>query len=567
MTSARGRVWLALALVCASNAALLWFFHDRYWYPTDDGFHAHIAERLLSGEVLNRDIQDIHPGYIHVLNASAFRLFGIDLVSLRYPMIAAAFIQALVVFELLRRRGLVLAVIGSFAANALGIVQFMSTNANWYCLALAIVLAWWLTARPPGPARLVGAGAILGTLTLFRHLTGIWVAMGVIAYVLLERSSDARGRQLTLMRLQIAIMLIAVVGYLYWSPETEPGGLIFMGAWPVAVFGWMLVNVRTRNRDVAAAVGQLLAGALVPAVPLVLYHLVHGSLGVLVHDLVAVAAGESELGFYGKGWYGVLPLAGFYQAVSSFDAARVANGLYWTALPAISALNGVLLLRALRNRVDPKTLALPMIAVFYAMVALLFEGPLYLYYMVGLSLISVLWLLSTGAPALRDLSTAGAAALSVVAVIFHAGQTRERTPVQILAGERVTTFATLVDCGLPRCSLKVSPSDAATFSRYADIIRKETAPGDFILAIPNDAELYFLTERRNPTRFYNAAQGTTSTEQQREVFQALDEKPPRLVIFRPGDKYNSRATAEIMAAVRANYALVGEHDGAEIYRR
>jgi hypothetical protein len=443
----------------------------------------------------------------------------------------------------------------------------MSVNANWYCLVLAVVLAWWLTVRPQGRTRLVGAGIILGTLTLFRHLSGIWVAMGVIALVLIERSSDARGRQLTLMRLQVAIMLVAVIGYLYWSPETEPGGLIFMGVWPAAVFGWMLVSVRTHNRDVAAAVGQLLAGALVPAVPLVLYHLVHGSLGILLHDLLAVAAGESELGFYGHGWYGVLPLAGFYQAVSSFDAVRVANGLYWTVLPALSAVNGALLLRALRNRVDPKTLALPMIAVFYAMVALLFEGPLYLYYTVGLSLISALWMLSTGGPVVRGITVAAAAALCAVAVIFHAGQTRERTPVQILAGERVTTFATLVDCGLPRCSLQISRSDAATFGRYVDVIRKETAPEDFILAIPNDAELYFLTERRNPTRFYNAAQGTTTREQLRDVLQELAERPPRLVIFRPDDKYNTAATAEIMAAVRATYSLLEQHDGAEIYRR
>jgi hypothetical protein len=115
--------------------------------------------------------------------------------------------------------------------------------------------------------------------------------------------------------------------------------------------------------------------------------------------------------------------------------------------------------------------------------------------------------------------------------------------------------------------LKISPADAATFSRYADIIRTATAPGDFILAIPNDAELYFLTERRNPTRFYNAAQGTTTAEQLRDVFHALAERAPRLVIYRPDDKYNTRATREIMAAVRAKYALLGEHDGAEIYRR
>ena len=192
-------------------------------------------------------------------------------------------------------RGLLLAVAGGLATNALGIVQFMSPNANWYCMTLAVILAWWLMARPQGPSRLVGAGIILGTLTLFRHLTGIWVAMAVIVLALLERSTDARGRQLVLMRLQIAIMLAAVVGYLYWNPDTEPGGVLFMGVWPVAVLGWMLFNSRTRNRDVAIAVGLLLAGTLIPTIPFVLYHLVHGSLGVLVHDLVVVASGELDL--------------------------------------------------------------------------------------------------------------------------------------------------------------------------------------------------------------------------------------------------------------------------------
>ena len=131
----------------------------------------------------------------------------------------------------------------------------------------------------------------------------------------------------------------------------------------------------------------------------------------------------------------------------------------------------------------------------------------------------------------------------------------------------MTKFGDLVDCGLPRCSLKISAADAAVYQGFTDLILKETAAGDSILAIPNDAELYFLSGRRNPTRFYNASQGTTTPELQREVFRVLQDTPPRLVIFRPGDKYNTRATAELMTEVRSRYEFLGNASGTEIYRR
>jgi hypothetical protein len=51
------------------------------------------------------------------------------------------------------------------------------------------------------------------------------------------------------------------------------------------------------------------------------------------------------------------------------------------------------------------------------------------------------------------------------------------------------------------------------------------------------------------------------------VIQALDRMPPRLVIFRPNDKYNTSKTAEVMTAVSSTSSLLGEHDGAKIYRR
>src|SRR6516225_4940847 len=145
-----GRVirWAACSLAVLISALLVWYFHDRYWYPTDDGLYAHIAERLLSGEVLNRDIQDIHPGYIHFLHAAAFRMFGLDMLSLRYPLVLAAIIQSSLVAALLSRRSVAMAAAGSVAVTAIGVIQFVDPTPNWYCLTLSTLLAYWLTSVP-----------------------------------------------------------------------------------------------------------------------------------------------------------------------------------------------------------------------------------------------------------------------------------------------------------------------------------------------------------------------------------------------------------------------------------
>ena len=324
------------------NALLLWHFHDRYWYPTDDGFYAHIAERLLNGEVLNRDIQDIHPGYINFLHAATFRVFGLDIVSLRYPLVLASLLLSCFTYAVLQRRDVVLAFLASVAINALGVVQFVDPTANWYCLPLTVFLAWWMLWLPVGhPARLPGAGFIVGVLTLFRHLSGVWVAMGLIVLALLERSSDARGRNVLLARALVATMLSGIVGYLVLTTALEPGGMLLMAAWPIAILVWMLINTRATNADVVALVATMSLGAATAALPLVLYHAYHGSVAIWLRDIVFAAAGETEFPFFQGGWYGVLPIMGAYQAISSFDIVRILNGLYWVVLPLLSAVNGV----------------------------------------------------------------------------------------------------------------------------------------------------------------------------------------------------------------------------------
>jgi hypothetical protein len=559
--------WSLFVVVSLVNGLLLWHFHDRYWYPTDDGFYANIAERFLNGEVLNRDLQDIHPGYIHVVHAFAFRLFGVDMVSLRYPLMVAAGVQACFTYALLARRDPLTAAVASVAGTALGVIQFVDPTPNWYCLSLCVALAWWLLWLPARhPARLVGAGVLLGVLTLFRHLSGLWVAMGVLSVVMLEQQDDGRGRDRLLARAVIGLMLLLLVTYLVVSPETEPGGLLLMAVWPMAILVWLLVRVQGNSADLLGSLAQLAAGGLAAALPLVLYHIVNGSLAQWATDNLFVAVRETALPFFGRGWYGVLPLAALYQAVTSFHPLSVVNGIYWVLLPVLSALNGASILRRLRARDDPRSLILPILASFYTLTSLLFEGPLYLYYSAGLSLASVLWLAAAGRKSNRLAWTAVAGSLSVVAIVFHAGQSRLRTPIEILQGKRVSNTWTLGASGLDRCRLRLDEADHKVYGQLVQIIQSESASGDSILALPNDAELYFLTRRRNPVRFYNSALGIQTATELQQVMAELTGRPPRIVTFRPDDKYVTDASRHIMELVRLNYASIATIDGLEVYR-
>ena len=69
------------------SAALLYAFYDHTWSLLDDGAYAHVAERILTGEILNLDVHDVHAGYINFINTASLSLFGNQMVSLRMPLV------------------------------------------------------------------------------------------------------------------------------------------------------------------------------------------------------------------------------------------------------------------------------------------------------------------------------------------------------------------------------------------------------------------------------------------------------------------------------------------------
>src|SRR5688572_13673989 len=176
----------AVVAALVASGLVLWHFHDRFSLPQDEGIYANLADRIASGERLNIDVQELHPGYGTFLNAAALKIFGTSLVSLRYPLVAAALLQSCIALLLLARRSLILAVTGAVATAALGVVQFLNPTPNWYCLALAFSVAFWLQVFPRnGARRLVGAGFLVGVTALFRQISGVWLGLAVIVIALL----------------------------------------------------------------------------------------------------------------------------------------------------------------------------------------------------------------------------------------------------------------------------------------------------------------------------------------------------------------------------------------------
>jgi hypothetical protein len=577
---------LAATVAMLTAGWLLVHFYDRFWYAPDEGNYAHVAQRVLQGETLNLQVQDVHPGYISFVNAAALKLFGPDLVSLRYPLIVLALLQAAALFSVFPGARAWDAAVAVIVLTALGTIQFLNPTAHWYCLALTILLIAALTHMPRTGARLVTAGVLIGTIALFRQLTGVLVGIGTIAYLLGEMQGESRDTIAA--RLLVGAMIAVLSLYLLFA--TDVSGIALFGIWPLLLLAHLFRRPTARNRDVLVACGLIGAGIVVAVLPLLSYHLMHGSLFAWAEDVGPAAVALTRMDFFGRTNYAALIVHAIRQIASARDLPLLLNGAFWTVMPLIAAINGIVVLY-LWTRSRLEVAPLPLIATFYAIVSVHFQIPVYLYYTTGLSIASLLWLAPrlfspgktesgpasafakatadgkaghSGGPAEAGLYTAlaTAMALAAIGVYFHAGQPASRSMTDILHGRRIASVRASV---LPHCSLSVDPAESGRYAAVVDLIQQRVPEHDAILAIPSNAELYFLSGRRNAFRFYNTALGVRDEAAVEAVERVLRDSPPKLVTFNAADKYNTRASLQIMDVVKRRYVLLGRYEPFDVY--
>ncbi len=115
------------------------------------------------------------------------------------------------------------------------------------------------------------------------------------------------------------------------------------------------------------------------------------------------------------------------------------------------------------------------------------------------------------------------------------------------------------------CSLWIAENERQRYAKLISLIEEHTEMGDPILALPVNPELYYLSGRRNPCRFYNVLLDLQTDVDLERTAAVLEDDIPRLIFFRREDKYVSPLSLELLQRVQSNYRLVETVEGFEVY--
>jgi hypothetical protein len=426
-------------------------------------------------------------------------------------------------------------------------VQFVNPTPNWYALFLTVVVIALLAGNVQRSlAGIAAIGFVVGMLFMFRQLSGVFVGMGVVAFLVLGDGTGKSARRSLVASLTAGAAALGLAAYLWLKADVV--SFVLFGACPLAVLVLVVLQARLDDRQAVATLAALAAGAGIAALPLVIYHLLHGSLAIWWHDTVVSAVSLVGFDFFGKTSY-LWPLAFAARGlVRVTDPAAILNGVFWLAVLLSPLVLGVAMVRAVwrsRGPIEP----LAFLAVFYGLVAVHYAIPIYALYPAALVFAGLLAIAPPRLP--RRLAIVATVFVIAVGLVFQAGQPVSRGLAGIVGGERIT----LDSDGLQGASVAMEKSDETLYRDVLAFIGRHAAPDDTILGLPMTPELYFLSGRRPPVRFAITALGLLSDADVEETTRRIATEPPAVVVFKTGDKYTTAQVRKVMDFVQARYRL------------
>lgn len=221
-----GKSIAVLLLTWVLSVGWLGIHLNRGWVPHDDGMLAQTGERVLSGQLPHRDFDDVYTGGLSYLNAAAFKIFGLNLMSLRIMLLIffAMWVPA-VYFCASRFASPLAAGLVTLLSVAWSVPNYPAGMPSWYSLFFATFgVAALLEYLDTRATRWLFAAGLCGGLSCLIKSPGIYFVAAALLFFVYVEQSQARENpstvaakstsSLSLYRIFLTVSVMALVACL-----------------------------------------------------------------------------------------------------------------------------------------------------------------------------------------------------------------------------------------------------------------------------------------------------------------------------------------------------------------
>jgi hypothetical protein len=537
---------LVLCLVMVIAGTYVGLRLNQSWIAVDDGTLAQSAARVLDGQLPHRDFAEIYTGGLSFIHAAAFRLFGINLLSLRICVFLFFLAWVPTVYSIaLRFIPPISAGIVSLLAIAWSFPNYEAAMPSWYNLFFATFGAAALLRHLEVRTRrwLLIAG-LCGGISILIKVIGFYYIAGVLLFLTFLEQSDSETQPADkspwgyrIFSAGALLSFLATLTCLLYR-RLATGEFYHFLLPSLAVVAMILLGERKSSagsRDRFAALLRLAipftCGAAIPIVIFAIPYAVAGSPGGLVSAVASSAISHAinlaearpappqyilaalpllallVAGMYWKQFQGrivgaAVALLAVVVVVRSMHSGAVYSGVWFSVamLTPIVVVAGTASILALRSRGGVSKLQRERLALLVALAATCtlvqypLSVPIYLCYALPLTMLALVALVTTLQKQRGTYVIASLAALYLAFAVFS------MNPLHIAEYSHVVQQKELLR--VPRGGLQIE--DEPYFETLT-IFLQQHAPNGLMYAGTNCPELYFLTGLKNITRYDNGA--------------------------------------------------------------
>jgi len=590
--------WLVLVAVLAIAGVYVGSRIGSGWVPADDGTLSQSALRVMRGQLPHRDFGEVYTGGLSFIHALAFRVFGVNLMSLRICVFLffLAWLPA-VYYIALRFTSAVGAGAITLLAVSWSYPNYPAAMPSWYNLFFATfgaaALLRYLEVRT---RRWLFVAGVCGGVSILIKIIGAYYVAGVLLFLaFLEQSESSENsaegssqesangessktswtyRGFSAAALLLFLMTLVKVlstrlgppeWYQFVLPSVVVVGLILLGERNVRA------GTGQRFKTILRATIPFICGLAGPIIVFLVPYARSGMIGKFLFGVTSSAIERSVgLGvirpfgieklmfalplvgllaaamywdkFQGRVVGAALGLAAVVLAVRSTRSTDVLMGIWLSAavLTPIAVLLGAVLVRArkkagTRGKIERQQVVLLIaLAATCSLVQFPLAAAIYLSYAAPLTILALLAIVSTGK------TQRGTYALASVVALYMAFEVFTLIPHSIY---EITTLVGHVDAmeGPRAGGLKIG--GAAFFDDLARFLR-EHSPNGLMFAGNDCPELYFLSGLTNIAH-------DDGGEPPEEILTAIQSDKLNLVVindapFFPGARMQPEVRAEVM---------------------